>query len=63
MIPFYVNWVMEVKILRMNKINHLDQKQVILILFKMIINLKHQGKLVKLIEWEQVLWIINLKQG
>lgn len=50
MIPFYVNWVMEVKILRMNKINHLDQKQVILILFKMIINLKHQGKLVKLIE-------------
>lgn len=52
MIHFYVNWVMEVKIRRMNKINPLDQKQVILILilFKMIINLKHQGKLVKLIE-------------
>lgn len=59
MIHFCVNWVMEVRILRMNKINHLDQKQVILILFKMIIFLKHQGNLVKLIEWEQVLWIIN----
>lgn len=50
MIHFCVNWVMEVRILRMNKINHLDQKQVILILFKMIIFLKHQGNLVKLIE-------------